>query len=66
MIRYRHPGIRPDYPKGSGEVQVEFNTPQAAVAPGQALAFYDRDRVLGGGWIEARIKCLEGRTGGFS
>jgi len=26
------------------------------VAPGQAVAFYDGDRVLGGGWIEARMK----------
>jgi tRNA-specific 2-thiouridylase len=43
-------------PQGGGSVQVAFATPQSAVAPGQAVAFYDRDRVLGGGWIEARMK----------
>lgn len=57
VIRYRHPGVRALITlRGSGEVQVEFQTPQSAVAPGQAVVFYDGDRVLGGGWIEARIK----------
>ena len=37
---------------GTGEVQVEFDTPQAAVTPGQAAVFYDGDSVLGGGWIK--------------
>ncbi|MDP6352130.1 MAG: tRNA 2-thiouridine(34) synthase MnmA [Alphaproteobacteria bacterium] len=32
--------------------EVVFDSPQAAVAPGQAAVFYDRSRVLGGGWIE--------------
>ena len=31
---------------------VEFDRPQAAVAPGQAVVFYDGDTVLGGGWID--------------
>jgi tRNA-specific 2-thiouridylase len=57
VIRYRHPGVRARItPMGGGSVQVVFETPQSAVAPGQAVAFYDGDRVLGGGWIEARIK----------
>ena len=57
VIRYRHPGVRARItPRGEGEVQVNFATPQAAVAPGQAVAFYADDRLLGGGWIEARIK----------
>jgi tRNA-uridine 2-sulfurtransferase len=57
VIRYRHPGVRARLTLlGSGGVQVEFATPQSAVAPGQAVGFYDGDRVLGGGWIEARIK----------
>lgn len=56
VIRYRHPGVRARITlRDSDEVQVEFETPQSAVAPGQAVVFYDRDRVLGGGWIEARI-----------
>jgi tRNA-specific 2-thiouridylase len=56
VIRYRHPGVRARItPRGDGSVQVTFETPQPAVAPGQAVAFYNGDRVLGGGWIEARI-----------
>jgi tRNA-specific 2-thiouridylase len=33
-------------------VEVHFDEPQRAVTPGQAAVFYDRDLVLGGGWIE--------------
>jgi tRNA-specific 2-thiouridylase len=32
-------------------VQVDFAEPQFGVAPGQAIVFYDGDRVMGGGWI---------------
>ncbi len=32
-------------------LRVIFNEPQAGVTPGQAVVFYDGDRVLGGGWI---------------
>jgi len=34
---------------------IHFDTPQSAITPGQAVAFYDGDRVLGGGWIEASL-----------
>jgi len=30
---------------------VRFETPELGVAPGQAAVFYDRSRMLGGGWI---------------
>jgi tRNA-specific 2-thiouridylase len=57
VIRYRHPGVRARITtQGHGAVEVAFATPQSAVAPGQAVVFYDGDRVLGGGWIEARVK----------
>jgi tRNA-specific 2-thiouridylase len=57
VIRYRHPGVAARITPlgGPTEVQVLFATPQSAVAPGQAVAFYDQDRLLGGGWIEERI-----------
>jgi len=56
VIRYRHPGVAARlFLEDSGEVRVIFATPQTAVAPGQAVAFYQGDRLLGGGWIEARI-----------
>jgi tRNA-specific 2-thiouridylase len=56
VIRYRHPGVRARItPRGEGSVEVAFASPQSAVAPGQAVAFYDGDQVLGGGWIETRL-----------
>jgi tRNA-uridine 2-sulfurtransferase len=33
--------------------RVVFDTPQPAIAPGQAAVFYDGDEVVGGGWIES-------------
>jgi tRNA-specific 2-thiouridylase len=57
VIRYRHSGVPALLrPLEHGEVEVIFETPQAAVAPGQAVVFYQDDLVLGGGWIEARLK----------
>ena len=59
MIRYRHPGVRARItPRGDGSVEVAFASPQSAVAPGQAVAFYDGDRLLGGGWIEAQDEMI--------
>jgi tRNA-specific 2-thiouridylase len=37
---------------GQGRAEVIFDAPQLAVAPGQAVVFYDGDAVLGGGWID--------------
>ena len=36
----------------NGRAEFEFDDPQAAVTPGQAVVFYDDDVVVGGGWIE--------------
>jgi tRNA-specific 2-thiouridylase len=33
-------------------VEVEFERPQSAITPGQAVVFYYEDEVLGGGWID--------------
>jgi tRNA-specific 2-thiouridylase len=52
-IRYRHPAAAATVTVlGDGSATVEFAEPQSAVTPGQAVVFYDGDRVLGGGWIE--------------
>ncbi len=52
-IRYRHqeaPALVT--PLADGRVKVEFEEPQRAITPGQAVVFYDGDIVVGGGWIE--------------
>lgn len=39
------------YPEADGRIRVEFDTPQRAVTPGQAVVLYDGDLVLGSGTI---------------
>jgi len=52
-IRHRHPDSTarvealPEH-----RVSVVFDQPQRAIAPGQAVVFYDGNTVLGGGWID--------------
>lgn len=52
-VRYRTTmvGCRLE-PGDDGEVRVTLDTPQFAVTPGQAAAFYQGEEVLGGGWID--------------
>lgn len=55
-IRYRHrPAQAMVTSTPDGGARVAFAAPQTAVTPGQAVVFYDGDRVLGGGWIESAI-----------
>ncbi len=52
QIRYRHraaPGVFEMV--SPGMMHFRFHEPQWAVTPGQAIVWYDCDRVLGGGWI---------------
>jgi tRNA-specific 2-thiouridylase len=52
QIRYRHyPGAGWLEVLSEEKVRFVFDEPQWAITPGQALVCYDRDRVLGGGWI---------------
>jgi tRNA-uridine 2-sulfurtransferase len=51
-IRHRHAGAPARVARATPErLEVELRTPARAVAPGQAVVFYEGDRVLGGGWI---------------
>jgi tRNA-specific 2-thiouridylase len=53
QIRYRHREAPASLdPLPDNRVRVTFDDPQTAVAPGQAVVFYDGDAVVGGGWIE--------------
>ncbi len=53
-VRYQaRPAAATLIPLPGGKVRVEFETPQRAVTPGQAVVFYDDDIVLGGGTIQA-------------
>ena len=58
QIRYRGTPtpctVRPDPRADSrpGLLEVKLDEPRFAIAAGQVAAFYDGDRVVGGGWIE--------------
>ena len=39
-------------PDGAASATVDFDDPQVAISPGQAVVFYDGEGVMGGGWIE--------------
>lgn len=53
MIRYNHRKADAIVTKtGSDSVRVDFKEAQAAPTPGQAVVFYSKDVVVGGGWIK--------------
>ena len=51
-IRYQHKktAVTLDL-AGADKVKIKFDRPQESPTPGQAAVFYDKDTVLGGGWI---------------
>ena len=50
-IRYSAPAVNAGLYQDGDRVGVMFDEPQRAVTPGQAVVFYQGDRVLGGGTI---------------
>jgi tRNA-uridine 2-sulfurtransferase len=51
--RYRAKAERAEIrPRDDGKLELRFQTPQRAIAPGQICAFYDGGRLLGGGVFE--------------
>ncbi len=51
-IRQRHEPAEPYIQKlPDGDVRVDYDEPQRAITPGQAVVFYDGDVVVGGAWI---------------
>jgi tRNA-specific 2-thiouridylase len=54
QIRHRHAAAAAQLePRPGDRVEVTFDTPQAAITPGQAVVFFSGDEVLGGGWIDS-------------
>ncbi|KYH32370.1 tRNA-specific 2-thiouridylase MnmA [Moorella mulderi DSM 14980] len=52
-IRYRAPEAAATwYPLKDGRARLEFDEPQRAITPGQAVVYYQGDLVVGGGTIE--------------
>ncbi|MCH2103041.1 MAG: tRNA 2-thiouridine(34) synthase MnmA [Planctomycetes bacterium] len=54
-VQWRHLGRTAacELEASDGAVNVRFDEPQVAVAAGQGAAFYEGDRLLGGGWIQS-------------
>jgi tRNA-specific 2-thiouridylase len=53
-VRHRAPLARAEIVRlDSDEIELALDEAVAAITPGQSVAFYDGDRVLGGGFIEA-------------
>jgi len=51
-IRYSHPGTPASVTLlENNRAHIHLHETQRAVTPGQAAVIYDRDMVLGGGWI---------------
>ncbi len=64
-IRYRHDPVPCRvFPLPDNRVEVRFATKEKSVTPGQAVVFYDDDRVIGGGWIEKRAQGAGGKAQG--
>lgn len=51
-VRYKSPEVTARLHLNDGVAEVQFHQPQRAIAPGQAIVFYQGDIVLGGGTIE--------------
>ena len=56
MARIRHNGgLIPATVEGDDPIEVHFQAPARAIAPGQAVVLYSGDEVLGGGWIDRAL-----------
>ncbi len=54
-LRYRSPEVTAKLNLNDGVAEVNFQQPQWAIAPGQAIVFYQGSAVLGGGIIGDRL-----------
>ncbi len=57
QIRAQHAAVPATVePLAGHRARIVFQSPQTAVAPGQAVTVYQEDLVLGGGWIDRAIE----------
>ena len=55
-VRYRHKAaVSQLFPINEKTAWVRFEKPQSAITPGQCAVFYQKDEVLGGGWIDTNL-----------
>ncbi|MBI1346760.1 tRNA 2-thiouridine(34) synthase MnmA [bacterium] len=59
QIRYQHKAARATVTRQDDTLDVIFDEPQFGVAPGQAVVFYDDERLMGGGWILSGMPARE-------
>ena len=52
QIRYNSKKVKSQISFDDKKIKVTFNEPQLAVTPGQSVAFYIEDILIGGGVIE--------------
>jgi tRNA-uridine 2-sulfurtransferase len=62
QLRHRAVAVPATLQVHCASVDVEFERPQRAVAPGQAAVFYDGDMVVGGGTIAETWRCNSAAT----
>lgn len=54
QIRHRHQAAAASLRTAAPDrLTLQFETPQIAITPGQAVVIYQEDHVLGGGWIDS-------------
>jgi len=51
-IRYKSKDAAATLTPHNGWAEINFEEPQRAITPGQAVVFYNDDTVIGGGYIE--------------
>ncbi len=54
--RYRSQPVPATVTANGASAEVMFDEPEISVTPGQGAAFYEDDRLIGGGWIEATVR----------
>ena len=55
QLRYRHKGVKASVIAKGDVATLSFVAPERAITPGQAVVFYDGERVMGGGWIDRQL-----------